>query len=160
MARQAPIEIFMPPNILKAKVGSAIGGIDMAAIKRAETAMETLKVEFEDWLSADVAKLGACRDRYAAAPTTPMRDELFRAAHDIKGQGETFGYPAIARVASSLTRLIDGIKVSADVPLGLVDAHVAAIKVIFRDNIRTTTDKITCMLTEELEARVSEAIAG
>jgi hypothetical protein len=32
MAKQQPIEIFMPPNILKAKVGSVAGGIDMAAI--------------------------------------------------------------------------------------------------------------------------------
>src|ERR1700733_1085098 len=69
MARQLPIEIFMPPNILKAKVGSAIGGIDMAAIKRAEAAVETLKVEFQDWLASDVGALGGCRDAFAAAPS-------------------------------------------------------------------------------------------
>ena len=158
MARQLPIEIFMPPNILKAKVGSTIGGIDMAAIKRAEAAMETLRSEFNDWLAADVAKLGECRDRYAAKPSAEARGELFRAGHDLKGQADTFEFPMIARVAGSLTRLIDLTKPAADVPLGLIDAHVAAIRVIFRDKIKSKTDKTASVLCEELEARVTEAV--
>ncbi|HXC57297.1 MAG TPA: Hpt domain-containing protein [Rhizomicrobium sp.] len=160
MARQLPIEIFMPPNMLKAKVGSAIGGIDMAAIKRAEAAMETLKVEFHDWLAEDVAKLGTSRDAFAAAPTTASREDLFRAAHDLKGQADTFEYPMIARMAASLTRLIDATSAAAVLPLGLVDAHVAAIRVVFRDKIKTTTDKMATVLVDELDARVSETIAG
>jgi chemotaxis protein histidine kinase CheA len=156
MARQLPIEIFMPPNILKAKVGSAVGGIDMAAIKRAEAAMEVLKVEFHDWLADDVARLAACRDGFAATPSAAMRDDLFRAAHDLKGQAETFEYPMIARIASSLTKLIDG--TPGEIPLGLVDAHVAAIRVVFRDKIKTPTDQVASVLAEELEARVTETL--
>ena len=40
MARQQPIELFMPPNMLKAKVGGTYAGIDTAAIMRAEAAIE------------------------------------------------------------------------------------------------------------------------
>jgi len=159
MARELPIEIFMPPNILKAKVGSAVGGIDMAAVKRAEAAMETLRVEFNDWVGADVAMLGEARDRYAKGATTEAREQLFRAAHDLKGQADTFEYPMIARIAASLTRLIDGTKPASDVPLGLIDAHVAAIRVIFRDKIKSTTDRTASVLADELDARVTEAIA-
>jgi chemotaxis protein histidine kinase CheA len=160
MARQLPIEIFMPPNILKAKVGSAVGGIDMAAIKRAEAAMETLKAEFGDWLAADVARLGACRDGLAAAPSAGTRADLFRAAHDLNGQAETFEYPMIARIAASLTKLIDATGAAAVLPLGLVDAHVAAIRVVFRDKIKTATDPMATILVEELEARVIETGAN
>ena len=160
MARQLPIEIFMPPNILKAKVGSAIGGIDMAAIKRAEAAMEILKVEFHDWLAEDVAKLDARRDVFAKAPSATTREDLFRAAHDLKGQADTFEYPMIARMASSLTKLIDSTNPSTEVPLTLVDAHVAAIRVVFRDKIQTTTDRMAMVLAEELEARVIETLKG
>jgi chemotaxis protein histidine kinase CheA len=158
MARQLPIEIFMPPNILKAKVGSAIGGIDMAAIKRAEAAMEILKVEFNDWLADDVARLAACRDGFAIQPSAAMRGDLFRAAHDLKGQAETFEYPMIARIASSLTKLIEGTQPSGEIALGLIDAHVAAIRVVFRDKIKTPTDRIASVLVEELEARVTETL--
>jgi chemotaxis protein histidine kinase CheA len=158
MSKQLPIEIFMPPNILKAKVGSAAGGIDMAAIRRAEMAMETLKTEFNDWVGADVMRLGECRDRFAKNADSEARDKLFRLAHDLKGQATTFEYPMIARMASSLTRLFDGTKPSDAIPLGLVDAHVAAIRIVFRDKVKTTTDPISIAVAEELEARVTEAL--
>lgn len=159
MARQLPIEIFMPPNILKAKVGSAAGGIDMAAIKRAEAAMTGLQCEFGDWLAADVARLGECRDVFAGNPSISARQDLFRAAHDLKGQAETFEYPMIARIAASLTQLMDGTQASGEIALGLVDAHVAAIRVVFRDKIKTPSDAVATVLVEELEARVAEALA-
>jgi chemotaxis protein histidine kinase CheA len=156
MGRQLPIEIFMPPNMLKAKVGSAIGGIDMAAIKRGEAAMAVLQVEFTDWLAVDVARLAEVREGYAKAPNDTTRGELFRAAHDLKGQADTFGFPMIGRVASSLTRLIDVVGTKSDVPLGLIDAHVAAVRVIFRDKIKTMDNKMAQVLANELEGRVAE----
>ena len=158
MAKQLPIEIFMPPNILKAKAGNSVGGIDMAAIQRAEMAMESLKTEFNDWVGADVAHLGEIRDRFATNPDQDAREELFRIAHDLKGQATTFEYPMIARMASSLTRLFDGTKPSETIPLGLVDAHIAAIRIVFRDKIKTATDRISIVVAEELEARVTEAL--
>jgi chemotaxis protein histidine kinase CheA len=160
MARQLPIEIFMPPNILKAKVGSAVGGIDMAAVKRAEAAMETMKSEFGDWLAEDVSRLGSCRDQLAKAPTSATRADLFRVAHDLKGQAETYEYPMISRIAASLTKLLEETKASRETPLGLIDAHVSAIRVVFRDKIKATSDPIAIALSEELEARVNEALAA
>ena len=41
MTKAHPIELFMPPNMLKAKVGGSIAGLDMSAVKRAEAAMDT-----------------------------------------------------------------------------------------------------------------------
>jgi len=158
MTKQLPIEIFMPPNILKAKAGSASGAIDMAAVVRAETVVESLKVEFNDWVATDVERLGACRDRFAAQPNHNTRGELFRAAHDLKGQATTFDYPMISRLASSLTRLFEDTEASVAVPLDLIDAHVAAIRIVFRDRVRTATDKISIAVAEELEARVAETL--
>jgi HPt (histidine-containing phosphotransfer) domain-containing protein len=102
MARKQPIELFMPPNMLKAKVGGGLGGPDLAALKRAELAMEGLKKEFGDWIADDVRALTDARARYAQTPDGDARNALVRAAHDIKGQAATFNYPLIARVAASL----------------------------------------------------------
>src|SRR5437763_17128025 len=130
MKRQQPIELFMPPNMLKAKVGGGLGGIDLAAMKRAETAMETLKAEFGDWIAEDVAALIAARARYAKTPDAGARDALLRAAHDIKGQAPTFNYPLIARVAASLSRMIGELPPGGATPLRLVEDHVTALHVI------------------------------
>jgi len=159
MASEQPIELFMPPNMLKAKVGGGtFSGLDMAAIKRAETAMETIKSEFSAWAAADVEKLMAARARFGQTPDAPSRAALLRAAHDMKGQAATFNYPMIARVAGSLSKLIGELPTERDLPLGLVDAHVTASHVIYRDKVMVETNKIAVVLSQELEERVVEAL--
>ena len=160
MARQHPIELFMPPNMLKAKVGGGPGGIDTAAVKRAEAAMETLTSEFGDWIADDVSILIAARARYAKTPDSEARAALLRAAHDIKGQAPTFNYPLIARVAASLSRMIGELSAGIPIPLNLVDAHVSAIQVIHKHKMQDTNDKTAQILCAELDARVDELAAA
>ena len=85
MAQNQPTELFMPPNMLKAKVGGGLGGVDAAALKRADTALEILSTEYAGWLEQDVQVLVAAHANFAAAPSAENRAALLRAAHDIKG---------------------------------------------------------------------------
>ena len=39
--------------------------------------------------------------------TNDTREELFRAAHDIKGDAATFGFPSAGAAAESLCRIIE-----------------------------------------------------
>jgi len=158
MAKQQPIEIFMPPNMLKAKVGGgAVMGLDLSAIKRAEQAIEELKEEFAGWIVEDVDKLTAARDAFAANRNADTFGTLYRAAHDLKGQGATFDFPLVARVAASLCKFTDGSSTGEALPLNLIDAHVNAIKIIVRDKIKNPSDDRTAnILAAELEAQVSE----
>lgn len=158
MSKKHPIEIFMPPNILKAKVGGSVAGIDMAAIKRAEAAVDVLKKDFQNWIGDDVEKLAAARDAFAKGRDAVARDTLFRSSHDLKGQGQTFGFPFVARVAASLCKLLDGVT-SDEIPVGLLDAHVDAIRVCMRDQIKGDSDMVATALAKELEARVGELIS-
>ena len=159
MAREQPIELFMPPNMLKAKVGGGtFSGLDMAAMKRAEAAMEGIKSAFSAWAASDVEKLMAARARFAQTPDAPSRAALLRAAHDMKGQAATFNYPMIARVSGSLSKLVGELPADQDLPLALVDAHVTAIHVIYRDKVMDETNKVAVVLSQELEARVAEIL--
>ncbi len=157
MANKHPIELFMPPNMLKAKAGSG-SGFDLLAIKRAETAVETLKAEFNDWAGSDVDKLCEARDRFKTAPSEKTAGELFRASHDIRGQAETFEFPLIARAATSLCELIEQLGSPDALPGNLVDAHVDAVRAIFRDQIKDATDAVAVAVVVELEARAALAI--
>ena len=160
MAREQPIELFMPPNILKAKVGgNSFNGMDMAAIQRAETALEELKSEFAGWAADDVRKLEAARGAFAQSPDQKNRGALMRAAHDMKGQAATFDFPLIARAAGSLSKLIHEMPAERDVPLGLVDAHVSAIHVIYRDKVMDMSNRVALVLIQELEGRVEETLS-
>ena len=156
MTKEHPIELFMPPNMLKAKVGGSIAGIDPSAIRRAETALDTLKTEFQDWVSADVTKLNAARDAFVAKPNADSRERIFRICFDISGQAQTFEFPLVARIAKSLCDMVVAVSDPTDVPAPLVDAHVNAIRSIFRDNIRNETNPMALELAKELEVRVAE----
>lgn len=158
MKRQQPIELFMPPNMLKAKVGGGLGGMDMAAMKRAEAAMDGLKSQFGDWIAGDVKALIEARANYAKAANADTRGALLRRAHDIKGQAPTFDFPLIARVAASLARMIGELPPTTALPLSLIDAHVNAIQVIHKQNLKDTNDKIAQALCAELDARVDEVV--
>jgi len=160
MARKQPIELFMPPNMLKAKVGGGLGGPDMAATKRAEDAMAALESEFGDWIAQDVKALTEARARYAKNPDDEARGALLRTAHDIKGQAPTFNYPLIGRVAGSLSRMIGELPPEAKIPLHLVDAHVNAITVIHKNKLQDTNDRTAQALCAELDARVDDLLAG
>jgi chemotaxis protein histidine kinase CheA len=155
MGKQQPIEIFMPPNILKAKVGGS-GGLDISAVRRAELAVEELRDEFADWMAEDVNRLAAARDAYIAARNLDTLGALYRASHDLKGQGSTFDYPLVARMAASLCKLTDVEGDGKEIPTNLVDAHVDAIKVIVRQNIKDTANMTATVLAKELERRVAE----
>ena len=74
-------------------------------------------------------------DRLAAAHavilkkgfTKTTREELFHAAHDIKGDAATFGYPTAAAAAESLCRIIEHAPDLTKVPGDLIAHHINAI---------------------------------
>lgn len=154
MPTKQPIEIFMPPNMLKAKVGGKVAAVDMAAIKRAERALDELKTEFGDWINADVTRLVEARDKFDNTRNSDTRGDLYRAGHDLRGQALTFGYPLVARMASSLCKLLDG--ETGAVPLVLVNAHVHAICALVHQNIKEAGNKTAHVLADELDTQVRE----
>ena len=155
---QDDVEVFMPPNVLKAKVGN-FSGIDMSAIKRAENAMDSLKDNFAEWAQDDVRRLVEARNRFAKQPDNESRAALLRAAHDMKGQAATFNFPLIAQVAGSLAYLIHDLPEGKELSLKLVDAHVNAVQVIHKQNLTDMSNPVAVTLAKELEARVAELMA-
>ena len=159
MKRQQPIELFMPPNMLKARAGGGLGGIDHVAVKRAESAIAALKPAFGDMMADDLKTLIAARARHAQNPGAGSRAALMRAAHDIKGQAATFQFPLIARVAGSLARLIGEVPEETALPDPLIHAHVTTIQVIQRQNVQDGNDATALALCAELDAGVKAFLA-
>ena len=91
--------------------------------------------------------------------TKATRDALFHAAHDIKGEAATFGYPLVAAPADSLCRLIEHTPDMTRIPLALVDQHVDAIRAIIRENARPDVAQIADALTKRLREVTDEFLA-
>lgn len=146
-------EVIVPPNKLKKAVEKLKPGakIDFDPVARAEAALAELANDFSVWMDQECVRLDIARNTIKASGITPgNRDVLFRAAHDIKGQAATFGFPQAAPIADSLCRLIEHMPDIARLPLRLVDQHVDAIRAITHRNTRGDGAKYAAQLAEKL----------
>jgi HPt (histidine-containing phosphotransfer) domain-containing protein len=152
-------EVIVPPNKLKKAVQKIKPGekIPFDPVERAEAALAELAADFSIWMTQECERLDAARNATKASGITPgNRDVLFRAAHDIKGQAATFGYPLVAPVADSLCRLIEHTPEVARLPLRLVDQHVDAVRAIVQKNTRGDVGKYATELAQKLRQVTDE----
>jgi len=88
--------------------------------------------------------------------TKANKESLFHAAHDIKGEAATFGYPAVASAADSLCRLIEYTPDVTRIPPQLVDQHVDAVRAIYREYERSDAEDLAKVLTDRLREVTDE----
>jgi HPt (histidine-containing phosphotransfer) domain-containing protein len=120
-------------------------------VGRAEAALQLLSSEFGTWMNAECERLESARqDVKYRGFDRKTHDALFRAAHDIKGEAATFGYPAVGLAAESLCRLIEHTPEMSRIPLALVEQHVDAIRAIAREHARPDLAAIAGVLTQRL----------
>lgn len=101
---------------------------DPALLADAEAAVRDLARDYIQWVNADIERLDrafARLDREPGTATGALQD-IFAAAHDMKGQGSTFGYPLVTRIADSLCKYLTGTTKSPDV----VGAHIDALRAV------------------------------
>ena len=88
--------------------------------------------------------------------TDANREELFRAAHDIKGDAATFGYPSAGATAESLCRIIEHAPDLDLVPAELITHHINAIQAIVRERTKLDTATIASKLSNQLRGLADE----
>lgn len=147
--------VFTPPNNLRAKVGGAVA-LNADAVAKAEEALKALSANFAQWLSDEVARLDAARVALKQDGRTPAATEmLYFRAHDLKGLGATYDYPLVGRIAGSLCRLLDDPAKRSEAPMVLIDAHVDAVRLCVREEMREPSHPAGGLLLAELEAQVA-----
>jgi hypothetical protein len=152
---QNPVNPVPGPRL---KLGGRLGAIDPSAIAKAEAALKSLSGNFAQWLSDEIAKLDAARQRVRVeGVNVETMETLYLRAHDLKGLGTTYEFPLITRIGGSLCRMIDDKDKRLTVDLALIDAHIDAIKAAVRDNIKTEDQPAGRQLLDELERKVGAA---
>jgi HPt (histidine-containing phosphotransfer) domain-containing protein len=132
-----------------------LGEIDPVA--SAEKALADLSSEFSSWMDSECERLDAARRNIATGGFTPPNKEaVFYAAHDIKGEAATFGFPLVALAADSLCRLIEHTPDATRIPVQLVDQHVDAVRAIHREYSRSDAKDLAAVLTKRLREVTDE----
>jgi HPt (histidine-containing phosphotransfer) domain-containing protein len=152
--------VITQPNPLR-KVLRRVAEKDLDdPVARAEKALAGLSGEFKNWMSIET-------DRLAEAHATVLRDgftnfsreELFRAAHDIKGDAATFGFPSAAAAAESLCRIIEHAPDLDQVPSDLIAHHINAIQAIVHERTKLDTASMASELSRRLRGVADEYLA-
>ena len=159
-------EVIVPENRLRAAVAQGSAAVAKAShnddrdddrdddddpIARAERALAALSSEFGSWMDSECERLdGALSEILRGGFTDANKEALFRAAHDIKGQAATFGYPAVASAAESLCRLLEHAPNPDRIPPALIEQHVDAVRAIHREYGHSDAERLATVLTKRL----------
>jgi hypothetical protein len=160
VATYADHELISPPHKLRRHMSNAVASGADDQVARAEQALARLSGEFSTWMEEEGERLDRARNAVKAAGfTTATRDVLFFAAHDIRGDAETLGYPGLAVPAESLCRLIEHTRDMRRIPMTLVDQHVDAVRAIIREGSRPDAEQTVAILTRRLREVTDEFLA-
>jgi HPt (histidine-containing phosphotransfer) domain-containing protein len=151
-------EVITPENKLRKLVSIrplAPGEDDPVA--RAEKALAELSTEFASWMDSECERLDKARRAVLGNGfTKSTKEALFHAAHDIKGEAATFGFPLVAAAADSLCRLIEYTPDPTRIPFKLIDQHVDAVRAIYREYSRSDAEDLAALLTGRLREVTDE----
>jgi HPt (histidine-containing phosphotransfer) domain-containing protein len=156
VATYADHEVITPPHTLRKAVAPAVEGFD-DPVARAEAALVELSSEFHTWMQAECERLEAGRqDIRRLGFTQETYETIFRAAHDIKGEAATLGYPEATGIVESLCRLLEHTPDITHIPIKLVDQHVDAVRAIAREYGRPDLPDLARALTVRLREVTDE----
>jgi chemotaxis protein histidine kinase CheA len=101
----------------KSGLGSGTGGagrpapdgVDPDILARADALIAAMQDDYLTWAEEDLATLFAALESLEGETPDPaaVKAEVFRIAHDMKGQGGSFGYPLITAVGNRLCRFLE-----------------------------------------------------
>ena len=152
--------VITQPNPLR-KVLRRVAGKDLDdPVARAEKALVGLSSEFKNWMAIEADRLSAAHATIVRDGFTDVtREELFRAAHDIKGDAATFGFPSAGAAAESLCRIIEHAPDLDEVPSNLIAHHINAIQAIVRQRTKLDNATMAGELSRQLRGIADEYLA-
>ena len=158
IATYGDYEMITPHNPLRGAVRQiSPGEAADDPVARAEEALASLSSEFTSWMDSECERLDAARRTIKADGFNKKTlQALFHAAHDIKGDAVTFGFPSAGAAAESLCRIIEHAPELAKVPSDLIMHHINAVQAIVRQRTKLDTAAMASELSRQLRGIADE----
>lgn len=137
------VSIERPPNKLSGKVPRTGGKTLKQAVADADRAIERLSKDYGRHLAEDMAALESYMAAVRSDPTAENLKTLFRLVHNMRGQAATFGFPLITEVGRSLCLYLLETEHESEVNVSLIEQHVNALRVIYREKIEGHGDDLS-----------------
>ena len=138
------------------------GSIAMEALEKAETEFEKMAEDYPDWVQDYIRRLRGHQNRCIDTPE--LRHSIFKKlreeAHDLKGQGGTFGYPLISRFGESLYDVTAPAETYPDNVVEIIKAHVDAMNAVINGRVSGDGGEIGQQLIDSLQQAMERFSSG
>jgi chemotaxis protein histidine kinase CheA len=90
-----------------------------------------------EWVQEDLKKLDECYQAMQTAepPRTEAAEGLFQVAHDIKGQGGSFGYDLMTVIGNELCRLLERQESYDSAEMQAIKVHIDSMKLVIQNTM-------------------------
>lgn len=155
------VRFYKLKNRLKEKTAGLSGekaDIPTEALAAAEAALQEMSEDYPDWVAGLIDKL---RDAHRRCVDTPeerkmMFEDIHQIAHDMTGQGGTFGYPLISQFAESLSGFANAQGSLADNHVELIKAHVDAMRAVINGRVKGDGGEVGAELAAILQKAIEK----
>ena len=157
------VRFYIVRNVLKEKASSGgepgeAGEISIESLQAAEAEFQKMAEDYPDWVQSLIEDL---YDGYRRCIDTPeLRHEkmaiIHDIAHDMKGQGGTFGYPLITDFGESLFKCTHRSEECSDNLVKLVKAHIDGMKAVISERVSGDGGELGQELLESLNMAIQK----
>lgn len=129
--------LHFPPRHISQKVPKRGGPSPGDAIRRALKLADDLFGDYQGWAVDDLERLW---QQFLAGEAGHAGHEavrrMFDMAHEIRGQGGSFGFPLITLIADSLGKFLERRTALTAHEAEVVKIHILAMKAVFRQQLK------------------------
>ena len=161
-AAPSDVWLFKLPNYLKQKMGSNAQRhpfvLPEDVLASAEASLKREADGFLDWAKQFLDRLSrqVTEAKQISGERTSYFDEINLIAHELRGQGGTFGYPLITVFGKSLYELTKPPCRHDDANLEIVKAHIDTMRAVLREKIEGDGGEMGQMLFKALKAAINK----
>jgi chemotaxis protein histidine kinase CheA len=114
--------------------------------------------DYPDWASRDVEKLDALVAAITPGESTKGENvnQAFRMAHDMRGQGGSFGYPLMTRLSSSFCRFTEKMDKMDQGGIDILKTHVNAMRAVISNRVHGEGGAVGTQIADGLEQAVQK----
>lgn len=140
-------------------MASPLSNVNADTIRRAEEAVGKLADQYRGWVRSDIEKLRECLEaaRAGGNARTDAYKRVRAIAHDMRGQGTTFGYPLVTRIAKSISQTLKDLPADGDADAALL-AHVDAVEAIIAQDAADTANAAAGAIVATLETAIGRTL--
>lgn len=125
-------------------------------IAKAEAAVEGLRDIYREQLTQDVAALG---DLWARIETggisNALLDEIHGIAHNVKGQGGSFGYDLVTEIGASFCDYLRSGRRASPGELNIINMHIRMLRTVSENDITGDGGETGLRIVEKLRLLTS-----